>query len=269
MATVQNRILNGIKEIPVKELPSVIHNNRKGLGLSESFNVFKTSEVLKVLDGEHNIVPVGYLVASKDGIGKHAVYLRKREHIISPEKALKEGIHSFPEILIENSNSGTSAFKMLRAEMVNKCANGLVIATDVVENFRALHRGHSIKEVIKSIHDFMKNQEKVTQRIEFWKKTNLPNKAVNSYIKEALMAKYGDKQDLIENIFSQFTAPIRENEDQSNLWTLYNNTEERLTKSGFVVLNKRSSRTMKSFGKIELEKRLSKITEKYFLKYKN
>ncbi len=270
MAATQNRILHDIKEIEIKDLPNVIKNDKKLEGLSNSFNAFKTSKVIQVLEGEHNIVPVGYLIASHDGIGKHAVYLRNREHIISPSIALSKGIQSFPEYLIENSNAGTSSFKLSRAEMVNRCANGLIIASKIEENFRAVHRGHSIKEVIKSVKDFLKNQELVTERIENWRKIQLPNKAKFSYIREAIEAKYGkNKDDLVSNLLPQFSIPIRDNQNPNNLWDLYNDCEERLTKSGLIVLNKRSSRTMKSFGKIELEKKLSILTEKYSEKYRN
>lgn len=266
-----SRLINEIKEIDYKSLPAIFHNKTKASHLSEAYNAFKTSEVLKVLEGEHNIVPVGYLVASKDGIGKHAAFLRERKDIVAPSKALALGVKSYPEFIIENSNSGTSAFKMYHAEMVNQCANGLIVSHGSEEKFRSLHRGHTIKEIMKSVSQFMKTRAVISERLESWKNTFLPKKAMLKYATESLVAKYGDsdtKKDLIMNLAPSLLNPIRDNDDVSNLWTLYNNCEERLTKGGLITLNKRSARAMKSFNKIELEKRLSALTQKYFLKFK-
>lgn len=266
-----SRRVNEIKEIDYKSLPAIFHNKTKASHLSEAYNAFKTSEVLKVLEGEHNIVPVGYLVASKDGIGKHAAFLRERKDIVAPSKALALGVKSYPEFIIENSNSGTSAFKMYHAEMVNQCANGLIVSHGSEEKFRSLHRGHTIKEIMKSVSQFMKTRAVISERLESWKNTFLPKKAMLKYATESLVAKYGDsdtKKDLIMNLAPSLLNPIRDNDDVSNLWTLYNNCEERLTKGGLITLNKRSARAMKSFNKIELEKRLSALTQKYFLKFK-
>ena len=270
MKNIGSRLIKDIKEIDLKNLPKVFHNKEKATHLSSAYNAFKTSEVLKVLEGEHNIVPVGYLVASKDGIGKHATFLRNRNDIVSPDKALEMGIKSYPEFIIENSNSGTSAFKMYHAEMVNQCANGLIVSHGSEEKFRSLHRGHTIKEIMKSVSQFMKTRAVISERLESWKNTFLPKKAMLKYATESLVAKYGDsdtKKDLIMNLAPSLLNPIRDNDDVSNLWTLYNNCEERLTKGG-MTLNKRSARVMKSFNKIELEKRLSALTQKYFLKFK-
>lgn len=270
MKNIGSRLIKDIKEIDLKDLPKVFHNKEKASHLSSAYNAFKTSEVLKVLEGEHNIVPVGYLVASKDGIGKHATFLRNRNDIVSPDKALTLGIKSYPEFIIENSNAGTSAFKMYHAEMVNQCANGLIVSHGSEEKFRSLHRGHTIKEIMKSISQFMKTRNLINERLEGWKKTFLPKKATLKFATESLIAKYGEsdsKLELIENLAPSMLTPIRESDDISNLWTLYNNCEERLTKGG-MILNKRSARVMKSFNKIELEKRLSALTQKYFLKFK-
>lgn len=271
MKNIGSRLIKDIKEINLKDLPKVFHNKEKASHLSSAYNAFKTSEVLKVLEGEHNIVPVGYLVASKDGIGKHATFLRARNDIVSPDKALALGIKSYPEFIIENSNSGTSAFKMYHAEMVNQCANGLIVSHGSEEKFRSLHRGHTIKEIMKSISQFMKTRNLINERLEGWKKTFLPEKAALKFATESLIAKYGEsdsKLELIENLAPSMLTPIRESDDISNLWNLYNNCEERLTKGGMITLNKRSARAMKSFNKIELEKRLSALTQKYFLKFK-
>lgn len=60
MKNIGSRLIKDIKEIDLKDLPKVFHNKEKAPHLSSAYNAFKTSEVLKVLEGEHNIVPVGY-----------------------------------------------------------------------------------------------------------------------------------------------------------------------------------------------------------------
>jgi hypothetical protein len=134
------------------------------------------------------------------------------------------------EIILLNSHDGTSSYQMLAGMFRFVCTNGLVCG-DTVADVRVPHKGDVANHVIEGAYEVLRGFERVQQSRDAMQAVALDERESEVFARAALALKYDDDQraPITE---SQILAPRRADDQRSDLWTVFNRTQENLIRGG-------------------------------------
>jgi hypothetical protein len=152
---------------------------------------------------------------------KHMIRLRHASQINGAEAN---------EIVLLNSHDGTSSYQMLAGLFRFVCSNGLVCG-DAVADVRVPHKGDVAGRVIEGAYEVLSGFERVKESREAMRGITLNDGEAQAFAHAALSLKYeDDKPAPITE--SQILMPRRFDDRRSDLWSVFNRTQENLTKGG-------------------------------------
>lgn len=136
------------------------------------------------------------------------------------------------EIILLNSHDGTSSYQMLAGMFRFVCSNGLVCG-DTVADVRVPHKGHVAGSVIEGAYEVLQAFERVKESRDAMRAITLEEGEAEVFARAALALKYdptGNKPAPITE--SQILMPRRFDDRRPDLWSVFNRTQENLTKGG-------------------------------------
>ena len=134
------------------------------------------------------------------------------------------------EIVLLNSHDGTSSYQMLAGMFRFVCSNGLVCG-DTVADVRVPHKGDVAGHVIEGAYQVLSGFERVKDSRDAMRAITLHDAEAEVFARAALALKYDeDKPAPITE--SQILRPRRHDDDRRDLWSVFNRTQENLTKGG-------------------------------------
>jgi hypothetical protein len=135
------------------------------------------------------------------------------------------------EIILLNSHDGTSSYQMLAGMFRFVCQNGLVYG-DTVMDVRVPHKGDVAGHVIEGAYEVLSGFERVQESRDTMRAISLDEGEAEVFAQAALTLKYDDPDKPAPITESQILRPRRTDEDQSNLWNVFNRVQENLVKGG-------------------------------------
>jgi hypothetical protein len=202
----------------------------------------------------------------KDFIGyqKHLVVFRNNEIQITSE----DGDNVFPQILLTNSHDGKNAFTFTAGLFRMVCENGLVISSKEFENMKIRHYGYSFEELQEVIKTMVEKLPLTVESLNKFRSVELGQDQMVEFAKKALSARF--TEDEINNItidFNDLLTPTRPEDKGSDLWSVYNVVQEKLTHGMFNYgygTKVRKARKIKNFNKdLELNEKLYGLALEY------
>jgi hypothetical protein len=202
----------------------------------------------------------------KDFIGyqKHLVVFRNNEIQITSE----DGDNVFPQILLTNSHDGKNAFTFTAGLFRMVCENGLVISSKEFENMKIRHYGYSFEELQEVIKTMVEKLPLTVDSLNKFRSVELGQDQMVEFAKKALSARF--TEDEINNItidFNDLLTPTRPEDKGSDLWSVYNVVQEKLTHGMFNYgygTKVRKARKIKNFNKdLELNEKLYGLALEY------
>jgi len=202
----------------------------------------------------------------KDFIGyqKHLVVFRNNEIQITSE----DGDNVFPQILLTNSHDGKNAFTFTAGLFRMVCENGLVISSKEFENMKIRHYGYSFEELQEVIKTMVEKLPLTVDSLNKFRSVELGQDQMVEFAKKALSTRFTD--DEINNIkidFNDLLTPTRPEDKGSDLWSVYNVIQEKLTHGMFNYgygTKVRKARKIKNFNKdLELNEKLYGLALEY------
>jgi len=154
---------------------------------------------------------------------KHMIRLRHASQINGAEAN---------EIVLLNSHDGTSSYQMLAGMFRFVCSNGLVCG-DTVADVRVPHKGDVAGSVIEGAYEVLQGFERVKESRDAMRAITLDEGEAEVFARAALALKYdptGNKPAPITE--SQILMPRRFDDRRPDLWSVFNRTQENLTKGG-------------------------------------
>ena len=152
---------------------------------------------------------------------KHMLRLRYAGQIDSSEAN---------EIILLNSHDGTSSYQMLAGMFRFVCSNGLVCG-DTVADVRVPHKGDVAGHVIEGAYEVLHGFDRAQESRDAMRAITLDAGESEVFARAALALKYDeDKPAPITE--SQILMPRRHDDDRRDLWSVFNRTQENLTKGG-------------------------------------
>jgi hypothetical protein len=202
----------------------------------------------------------------KDFIGyqKHLVVFRNNEIQITSE----DGDNVFPQILLTNSHDGKNAFTFTAGLFRMVCENGLVISSKEFENMKIRHYGYSFEELQEVIKTMVEKLPLTVDSLNKFRSVELGQDQMVEFAKKALLTRFDEKElDNIKIDFNDLLTPTRPEDKGSDLWSVYNVVQEKLTHGMFNYgygTKVRKARKIKNFNKdLELNEKLYGLALEY------
>ncbi|MDV6903766.1 DUF945 domain-containing protein [Pseudomonas aeruginosa] len=154
---------------------------------------------------------------------KHMIRLRHASQINGAEAN---------EIVLLNSHDGTSSYQMLAGMFRFVCSNGLVCG-DTVADVRVPHKGDVSRHVIEGAYEVLQGFDRVKDSRDAMRAITLDEGEAEVFARAALALKYDPTDDKPAPITeSQILMPRRFDDRRPDLWSVFNRTQENLTKGG-------------------------------------
>ena len=135
------------------------------------------------------------------------------------------------EIVLLNSHDGTSSYQMLAGMLRFVCSNGLVFG-DTVADVRVPHKGDVAGQVIEGAYEVLHSFEQVKESRDLMRGITLDDGEAEVFARSALSLKYDDPAKPAPITESQILMPRRFEDRRPDLWSVFNRTQENLTKGG-------------------------------------
>lgn len=135
------------------------------------------------------------------------------------------------EIVLLNSHDGTSSYQMLAGQFRFICANGLVCG-DTFADVRVPHKGDVAGQVIEGAYQVLSGFERVKESRDLMRGITLDDGESEVFARAALALKYDDPDKPAPVTESQILMPRRFEDRRPDLWSVFNRTQENLTKGG-------------------------------------
>lgn len=177
------------------------------------------------------VVDVKQVNARKNvGFQKHLVVFRNNDIQITAE----DGDSVFPQILLTNSHDGKNAFTFTAGLFRMICENGLVISSRQFESMKIRHYGYSFDELQNTVKSMVEKLPLTVASLNQFREVELGQEQALDFAKKALSTRFSDAE--IENIeidFDDLLTPTRKEDVGSDLWSVYNVVQEKLTRGLF------------------------------------
>ncbi|WP_339098810.1 DUF932 domain-containing protein [Pectobacterium brasiliense] len=154
---------------------------------------------------------------------KHMIRLRHASQINARGEA--------NEIILLNSHDGTSSYQMLAGMFRFVCSNGLVCG-DTVADVRVPHKGDVSGHVIEGAYEVLRGFDRVKDSRDAMRAITLDEGEAEVFARAALSLKYDDPDKPAPITESQILMPRRFDDRRPDLWSVFNRTQENLTKGG-------------------------------------
>jgi hypothetical protein len=222
---------------------------------SERYAPIPTIEILKALEGE------GYLIhsateskvrdTSRAGFQKHLLRMRKADVINTAGIA--------PEIILINSNDGSSSYRLLAGMFRFACANGLICGDDYA-SIRISHKGDIVNDVIEGTFEVLNTFDRIRDTVGEMRSIELTQPERLAYIDQAMEMRF-DGQDKLKEAFNpkQFDTVRRYEDSKNDIWSTFNRVQENMIKGGIGASKTRTRRgvTLKSVSGIDQNVKLN------------
>ena len=154
---------------------------------------------------------------------KHMIRLRHASQINARGEA--------NEIILLNSHDGTSSYQMLAGMFRFVCSNGLVCG-DTVADVRVPHKGDVAGQVIEGAYQVLHGFDRALESRESMQAITLDEGEAEVFARAALSLKYDAPDKPAPVTESQILMPRRFDDRRPDLWSVFNRTQENLTKGG-------------------------------------
>ena len=153
---------------------------------------------------------------------KHMIRLRHASQINGAEAN---------EIVLLNSHDGTSSYQMLAGMFRFVCSHDLVCG-DTVADVRVPHKCDVTGHVIEGAFEVLDGFDRVKESRDLMRGITLDDGESEVFARAALALKYDDPAKPAPVTESQILMPRRFDDRRPDLWSVFNRTQENLTKGG-------------------------------------
>ncbi|WP_343676559.1 DUF932 domain-containing protein [Paraburkholderia heleia] len=160
----------------------------------------------------------------------------KREftkHLIRMRPASEITGEDVNEVILLNSHDGSSGFQLLGGVYRFVCQNGMV-AGETIGEVRVPHRGNIVQNVVDGAFDVLDGFDLIREQKDGMKALTLDRDEQYAFARSALALRYdpSDTEAPTPVTESQLLAPRRFEDRRDDLWTVFQRTQENLTKGG-------------------------------------
>jgi hypothetical protein len=264
MLNIQNNTF--LTKEQIKEKASSIFTATSAPGTSTKYSHISTERIIDDMALLNwNVIDCKQVRARKGvGFQKHLVVFRNNDLIIEG----KDGDNVYPQILLTNSHDGKNAFTFTAGLFRMVCENGLVVSDKNFEDMKIRHMGYDFETLQETIKSMVEKLPLTIESMNKFKQIELNQNAALDFAKKALEVRFNE--DEVKNItidLNELLTPTRPEDKGSDLWSVYNVVQEKLTHGMFNYSygnRTRKARKIKNFQQdIKLNSELYKLALEY------
>lgn len=204
---------------------------------SDRYTFIPTTRLLDDMEKMGWFVERGNQQKSKDpDHTKHEVFLRHGDY------PAFEGI--YPEIRVVNSHNRLASFAFYVGLYRMVCSNGLIVADKVFEELHLRHIGYEFSDVLALVGTIVQNIKGIQNSVFQMQNRSISKADEFTFALRAIAKRYPEYVDeengwvnslAIQNAIDmdEFLAPLRDEDKNNDVWTIYNKVQEKLMKGGF------------------------------------
>lgn len=194
---------------------------------SDQYSAVPTSEILRGFRQEGFQPVMAQQAKPRDndrlGTAKHLLRLRHR--------SLADDNGDAFEVIFLNAFDGTSSTQLFPGYFRFVCANGLFTGT-ALQSVQVRHTGNAAQEVIEGAYTILEEAPRVSETIGLWKGIEVSHENQLKLARRAAELRFDGKVPARLND-SAMSSPHRQADTASDLWTVFNRTQENMQRGGF------------------------------------
>jgi hypothetical protein len=158
-------------------------------------------------------------------------------------KTLEDGtkvVDAYPRIILTNSHDGFNSFKFMVGLFRLVCSNGLVLCDSQMVNMSIRHINYDFDELRKIVATSIQQVPTIVNTMNQMR-TIIPTEEQKIELAtEVLKLRKGDENLEVSNeVVKDILTPLRKEDEQNDLWTIFNICQEKMIKGGFKAENKK------------------------------
>jgi hypothetical protein len=210
--------------------------------LSTNYTHIPTSQVIEdmIILGWTPVSAQEVRARKGKGFQKHIIRFQNRNITINGN----DGDDVFPELLLTNSHDGKNAFHLRVGLYRLVCTNGLVIADSEFSNVSIRHMGYTFDELRKQVLVMLDTLPNLVQKINTFRDTPLSEEQIIDFALKATELRWKNKN--IKLNIDELIASERNQDDDPNLWNVFNRIQEKLINGGIKYTNNKKVRKIRA-----------------------
>jgi hypothetical protein len=210
--------------------------------VSSNYTHIPTSQVIE------DMVELGWTPVSAQevrarkgrGFQKHIIRFQNQNITIKGN----DGDDVFPELLLTNSHDGKNAFHLRVGLYRLVCSNGLVIADSEFSNVAIRHMGYTFEALREQVLTMINTLPNLVQKINTFKTTALSDEQIIEFALKASELRWKNKNITLD--MDELTSSQRDQDNDPNLWTVFNRIQEKLVNGGISYTNGKKTRKVRA-----------------------
>lgn len=188
--------------------------------------------------------------ASKREYTKHLLRFRAST---DPLKARAVGDVS-TEVVLQNANDGTSAYKLTLGVFRLVCLNGMVVG-NTYDSINVRHTGRAVEDVIEGTYTVLDQAGRVADQVQSWQGISVNREEAHLLATAAHQLRYPEHY-LDETDEAYRRAPVEadrlltarrwDDQKRDNLWTAFNVLQENVIRGGLRGMGMRAGRQVRA-----------------------
>lgn len=202
--------------------PSIFATRPHGK-MSQKYTFVNTQDLIdKFMSDGWNVAK-----ATQTGKGlfsKHEVRLR--------HGAIPKVGDSIPEIILQNSHDGTTAFSVQTGLHRLVCSNGLTVPTSVSQSFKVRHSNFDMGEVRRLTDEFADRLPLISGSVQKMSSRILTLDEQLDYANKSQNVRWKNGQKPIGLTLEEILQPLRGGDEEKNMWNTFNIVQEKFVRGG-------------------------------------
>jgi hypothetical protein len=174
------------------------------------------------------------------GFQKHIIRFQNQNIMIKGN----DGDDVFPELLLTNSHDGKNAFHLRVGLYRLVCSNGLVIADSEFSNVAIRHMGYTFEALREQVLAMINTLPNLVQKINAFRSIELSETQIEEFATRAVSLRWKGKRTTVE--LNELVAAERNQDEGTNLWTVFNRVQEKLVNGGLTYNNGNKTRKVRA-----------------------
>jgi hypothetical protein len=252
----------------MKEKASSIFTDKGAPSTSEKYAHISTERIINDMELLGWGVVDCKQVRARKGLGyqKHLIVFRNNDLIINGED--KDNV--YPQILLTNSHDGKNAFTFTAGLFRLVCENGLVVSTKEFENLKIRHYGYDFETLQNTVKMIVEKLPLTVDSMNKFKKVELGQKQMLSFAKKAIKTRFTDEElKVIKIDLKELLTPTRVEDKGSDLWSVFNVVQEKLTHGMFNYAYGTKTRKARKIKNFQQDLKLNSELYSLALEYAN
>mgnify|MGYP002788880174 FL=1 len=142
---------------------------------------------------------------------------------------------TFPEVVLVNSQDGTSAYQLMAGVFRMVCLNGMIASDRELATIKVPHKGGVVRQVIDGSYTVLEESRRALDQAEAWSDVTLSREEQEIMAEAAHLLRFGESAAATPVRPEQMLTVRRREDEGRDLWTTANVPQENAIRGGLTA----------------------------------